>query len=530
MTEDAAVLPEYADNPFIARLPALRAPLDALGALTEMPAHAESQRQWPAHVRTHCVLRLGRYFDPNERHVALEQRLGAMIRQGYIGRNPLTTNYVQRLQNDYARVQARDLDAVCHPVDSTAAGLSLIGVSGMGKTRSVRRILRDYPQIIDHIKPFVLNQVVWMQIDCPSKGSPRQLCISFFEEMDRLIGTNLLEKYGSGRRVLDEMIVQMAAAANRHALGLLVIDEVQHLTAAKGSDSEELLNFLVTLVNKISVPVMIIGTPKSLPLLQGAFRQARRASGLGSLFWDRMKPGRTWDDFVSRMWARQWTRESSPLTDELRAVLYDESQGVVDVVVKLYMLTQIRVIQHAALDSRRTEVIDAEVLRRTARDHLALVQPMLDALRRGDAKSLASYDDLTGLQDYVNDVVNGLLADMTPRPQVPRPATDGGTDLLQMLERLGVPLDAAVTLLEVARTEQPDANDFDLIGAVHAKLHQPQSAPGNAKTKKPRTTVALTDPLLLPQHDADGYAAFDGDSLLRRPWSDIDSGAAETAC
>jgi hypothetical protein len=325
------------------------------------------------------------------------------------------------------------------------------------------------------------------------------------------------------------MIVQMAAAADRHALGLLVIDEIQHLTAAKGSDREELLNFLVTLVNKISVPVMIIGTPKSLPLLQGAFRQARRASGLGSLFWDRMRPGRTWDDFIDRMWAHQWTQEPTTLTDELRAVLYDESQGVVDIVVKLYVLAQIRVIQHAALDPRRSEVIDAEILRRTASEHLALVKPMLDALRSGDIKSLACYDDLTGLQDYVDNAVRDVLANMTPRVQGPKPVTAEGTELLLMLERLGVPLDAAVTLLEMARAEAPDASNFELIAAIYAKLHQPRPTPGKSKTKQPRTTAAPIDPLLLPELDADGYAAFAAANLLRRPWDDMGAGATEAA-
>ncbi|MEE4278316.1 MAG: ATP-binding protein, partial [Halieaceae bacterium] len=375
--------------------------------------------------------------------------------------------------------------------------------------------------------PFALKQLVWMHIDSPSKGSPRQLCVSFFEEMDRLVGTNLFAKHGTGRRVLDEMIVQMAAAANRHALGLLVIDEIQHLTEAKGTDSEELLNFLVTLVNKISVPVMIIGTPKSLPLLQGAFRQARRASGLGSLFWDRMKPGRTWDDFVDRMWARQWTREPSPLTDDVRVALYDESQGVVDVVVKLYMLAQIRVIQHAALVPRSSEIIDAEALRRTSRDHLALVQPMLDALRRDDAKALASFDDLTGLQDHVDDVVRDILVDVTPRVRAPRPVDEKGTDLLLMLERLGVPLDAAVTLLEAARAEAPEASDFDLIGAIHAKLHQPPPALARSRPRKSQKAAAPTDPLLLPEHDSDGYAAFAAAGLLRLPSDDVSAGAPE---
>ena len=48
--------------------------------------------------------------------------------------------------------------------------------------------------------------------------------------------------------------------------------------------------------------MILIGTPRALPLLDGAFRQARRASGLGSLMWDRLPAGETWGDFTERMW------------------------------------------------------------------------------------------------------------------------------------------------------------------------------------------------------------------------------------
>lgn len=87
----------------------------------------------------------------------------------------------------------------------------------------------------------------------------------------------------------------MAEIANRHALGVPVIDEIQHLMEARGAGRDEMLNLLVTLVNHCSTPVMLIGTRKAPPLLQGAFRQARRAGGLGGIDWDRMPRGRTRD-------------------------------------------------------------------------------------------------------------------------------------------------------------------------------------------------------------------------------------------
>ncbi|WP_367187041.1 ATP-binding protein [Neomegalonema sp.] len=158
-----------------------------------------------------------------------------------------------------------------------------MGASGIGKTRSVDRILRLYPQTVAHDEPMALTQVVWLKLECPHKGSPRQLCISFFNEMDLLLGTRFQARHGSGRIALDEMVVHMAQIADRHALGILVIDEIQHLTQAPGAGREDLLNFLVTLINKIGLPVMLVGTPAALSLLQGAFRQPRQRSGERSL-------------------------------------------------------------------------------------------------------------------------------------------------------------------------------------------------------------------------------------------------------
>lgn len=116
----------------------------------------------------------------------------------------------------------------------------------------------------------------------------------------------------------------MAAIANRHAVGLIVIDEIQHLMEARGTGRDEMLNFLVTLVNHCSTPVMLIGTPRALPLLQGAFRQAWRQRPRQPVLGPH---GPRRDLGYLRHPTLVLPRESSPLTDEIRKVLYDESQA-----------------------------------------------------------------------------------------------------------------------------------------------------------------------------------------------------------
>lgn len=535
MAEEPFDLPEYRDNPFINRLPPLRDHHAALDGLTDLPTFDPKERSYPAYIRLQCLQRLTRYFDPNERHLDLDQRLDLMIRQGYVGRNPLTTGYIDHLTNGHARVVARDLQVSLRPAESTAIGMALIGVSGMGKTRSVQRILGRYaPQVIVHEKPFALHQVAWLRLDCPAKGSEKQLCFSFFKEMDRLLGTNFEARHGGAREPVDKMLPQMAAIANRHALGLLVVDEIQHLIEAPGLVRQSLLNFFVTLVNVVGVPVLLIGTPRALPLLDGAFRQARRVSGLGSMMWDRLPPDETWNDFIERMWRFQWTSEPSDLTPEVKETLYAESQGVIDIVIKLYLLAQLKAIQLGAL-ADAAEMIDAPLLRHVALESLGLVRPMLDALRRNDRRALERYDDLAGFDIYVQQTLSDAAATIPRRSSAPitsaaspigafpTTSSEGNARIVEILGELGVAPDIAPVLIKEIRAQMPEIGSLELVQAVAERLRDrtppiPPKKPRKRKAPDPATPADPSDlRVLVASGDGPAHARLADGGVLRRP-------------
>ncbi|MFT2095625.1 ATP-binding protein [Acidiphilium multivorum] len=409
------LLPEYRDNPFINRLPAQMSMREAWAFLSDPPDFSPSDRNYPAHMRVQCLYRLGRCFEPLEHHLRLEAAFSALLRQGYVNRNPLTTDYIRRLRDGHERIVARDLQAVRNPVRSSAAGFALLGASGAGKSTGVERVLEYYPQVIEHDEPFSMQQVTWLKLDCPFQGSPKQLCLSFFQQMDLILGTRFLANHGGSRSSLDLMMTQMAQIANRHALGVLIVDEIQHLTLAKGVGPAAILNFLVTLINVIGIPVVVIGTMGALEVLQGDFRQARRANGLGSDIWERLQPGQVWNHFVEFLWRYQWTREETPLTDDIRQVLYEESQGIIDVLVKLFMLGQLRVIE-LGVTRKRPEVMDAGLLRQVAAEHFKIIEPMMGALKSGDRRKVAKYDDLRPLEPHVQQIMNAAQLRLAPAP------------------------------------------------------------------------------------------------------------------
>jgi len=492
------VLAEYDGNPFIARLPPLQTQAEMLVALASTPVFGEHERQYPAQLRKHCIARLSRYLEPLDRQLQLAERFAMLLRQGYVGRNPLTHDYIRHLQNGHQRIEAKSLHvAALHPVENTASSFAIVGCSGIGKSKSIEKILHQYPQCIQHTEPFSLVQIVWLKLDCPHLGSPKQLCINFFSAVDRLLGTNYMDWYGRQSKSVDEMMVHMAHVANLHALGVLVIDEIQHLSKSKVGP-EALLNFLVTLVNTISVPVILIGTLSAVPLLQQNFRQARRASGLGSVVWDRIPNDKTWNYFVDRMWQYQWTGESTPISPDIRAALYDESQGILDIVVKLFMLAQLRLVGIAGVRGK-PEHITARLIRQVAREDFRIVQPMLEALRRNDANALLKYDDLLPFHKHVEQAMASAMQSQVPEAAEPKAgsldsdgtATSSGANapILTVLESLGVATDVGRILLNEAQALHPSGDPLILMATISEKLASCRVKPVKQRqTKKPKST------------------------------------------
>lgn len=68
--------------------------------------------------------------------------------------------------------------------------------------------------------------------------------------------------------------------------------------------------------------------------------------------------------------------------------MYLESQGIIDIALKLFVLAQIRAI------SSNKEVLSVPLIQQVARDNLKLVQPMLAALKSGEASKISQYEDI----------------------------------------------------------------------------------------------------------------------------------------
>lgn len=315
-----------------------------------------------------------------------------------------------------------------------ATAMSLIGISGIGKTRSLAEILALLPQIINHSVyqgvTFPWKQLVWLKLECPHNGSTRSLGIAFFEQIDWILGTNYTRAYTrNGRASEMELLQKMARVGAMHSLGVLVIDEIQALSKAKSGGAEHMLNFFVELVNTLGLPIILVGTYKAQELFSQAFRQARRASSHGGERWDRMQKDQDWALVSETLWQFQYTKNHVELTPELSDVLYDLSQGITDIAIKVFMLGQILAIRTGE------ERLTPDILKRASEKGLALVQPFLKALRMNDTKALLRMEDIQPI-----DIDKAIKVVMGTDPEQVASATNNINPSSQGENSLGVEL------------------------------------------------------------------------------------------
>lgn len=386
-------LVEYSGNPFIEALPPISTDEQTAMKFTCYPPCSEEERAMDTNIRYHMTKRLLDFVQPLDWHFSIERQLSSMIRRGYISRNPVSSEFLKRIDYLYSvksleSLPLEGINEIGETLRSTAEGYSIIGLSGVGKSTAVERIILMYPQTIVHHEykghPLTRTQLVWLKLDCPHDGSIKTLCQSFFHGLDASLGTTYLKKYGNPRYTSSSMMLDMSTLAARHGLGILIIDEIQHLIN-KRTDPDEMLKFLVTLINTVGVPVVFVGTPKADEVLQKNFRQARRSLGVE---WDRMEEDESWKFFLETMWEYQWLSEYTPLSPELEKTMYEESQGITSVAVYLYMFTQIRAM------SKEREEITPGLIREVLKKDLAKIRKMIEALKNNDLSVLALYDDI----------------------------------------------------------------------------------------------------------------------------------------
>jgi hypothetical protein len=363
----------HAGNPLIEALPQFLQEEESIHRLAQYPEWDKEISRYDIATRVFSMDSLyNDFFQPLPQTLILKNNIERLIKQGYVSRNPISDFQDRRI--------------------GMANSLTLLGVAGMGKTVSIDRILALYPQVIKHTEyhgqRLIFNQIVYLKLNCPYNGSIKGLLYQLYGEIDRLTGENWCEKFKRSRATVESMIQSSYKIAKASQIGVIVLDEVQHLANMPEKNKDILLNFLVTLTNTIRVPLIYVGTPAAYGVLNRDLRQARRSSGtMGDLVWDKYENDEVFKLLVQKLWRYQITNRYATLTKEILDTLYYESQGIIDVLMKLHSLVQVYATQN------KYDEVTPSMIQYVA-NSLSVMKPILQALKSGNRKFIFEYKDV----------------------------------------------------------------------------------------------------------------------------------------
>lgn len=400
----------YAENILLQGLGPILSREEATAFLTYLPPAPKRLAGVPKHVRLHMLFAILDLHLPDLPGVRLQATIDLMLRQGYRYRNPDNSKTWRSISGmSYAHKTPR----------APAMAAADMGIPGVGKTQAAIRALCYYPQVIRHESfPRLengLNQMVWMSVDVPSSGKAEDLASNLMRGWDIAMADaipgygprfseTLSRSHRDGIRMLDEW----RQVATSHYFGLLHLDEIQNFfqistlerrrkrTNNDGSlelsiVEDKCLKWILNLLNTWQVPLLVSGTPDGIAALTKRMSNTQRMSTGGFHKFSHFESAQDQEFrniYFPQLAKYQYVAKKLQVTDELAELLIELSGGVKRILIALWIAA------HKIAFERDTDDLLLHDFKQAAATYLAPLAPAVSALRSGNPKRLAQYEDL----------------------------------------------------------------------------------------------------------------------------------------
>lgn len=391
-----AIIPSHRGNPNLEALPPILDESAWMDRLVRYPDFDPSLRSLPVEVRFNLLEDIRRLYQPLDIPLRLAMDFDTLLRSGYVNRSPFSADYRRNLLEKRDGFEQNFSQRIMDEYDNdglVTSGLTIKGLSGVGKTRTINRILARYPQVIKHTeykgKPCFYSQIVFMKFDCPPHGTLRAFAEDGLLYLDEILGSDYYPKFKINRFLnTNHLLRAFLNIATEHYLGVLILDEIGNLFGAK--EGRIIQNTLIMMSNDFNIPVILIGNPLAERILDSQFRQMRRSYGYDK-YNNWLQMGRDDDDWVTfceTLWKYQYVKNQTKLTANLLNKLHGISGGVTDLAIKMFISAQKRAMRDGG------EEITTSLLQFVANEEFAWARNAVQALSLGTEQALKKYEDL----------------------------------------------------------------------------------------------------------------------------------------
>lgn len=352
---------------------------------------------------------LSQWYQPGPREHKLYREVYRVIQQADLITSSIDEKQVLKTNQEWLKNYKTKIWEPAPIIKRPIHTISLFGSPGMGKTEFWDHVMRKcFKQAIFQDRRIKLCYLI---INCSAFKSMKALCQSIFREFDQALinfyhEQNLeyknpyLLEFDKPNYTAEKMLPYIANIAHQHRLGVLIIDEINHLTDGN-KEFGSITNFFKNLSRSIGLPIIFSGTQDALEKLAVNLQAARR---LGTITeWEFYKnETAAWNRFIEGLWRFQITPESSPLTDEIKTAFHKVSGGVIDLCIKIHVKCQIEAVD-------LSKQVDSTFIGRIAEKFFPSWKKLVVGIHNKDPYILARYKDIqVGFPTVVNSLTEGI--------------------------------------------------------------------------------------------------------------------------
>ena len=312
------------NNTLVSMLPEMLTGEELMEQMKVLPGYDEKIARAPIAERLMALPDLYRLYIPSQMSVEIYSKMYiSLMRSLQKKQTRLAT--LQQNENRKA-VLGMESNGIMGGVDS----FTIIGPPGIGKSATIERaidlIRGNRILITDHPYCKVIPVV---SVQCPFDSSVKGLLLEILRKVDEMLGSRYHESALRARMTTDMLIGSVSQVALNH-IGLLVVDEIQHVVGNKNGSS--LVGVLTQLINSSGIAICMVGTPECTVFFESTMYLARRALGLRYL---PLPYDEEFRRLCRTMLSYRYVRNDYEVTESMLYWLHEHTGGVAASVVYL---------------------------------------------------------------------------------------------------------------------------------------------------------------------------------------------------